>query len=376
MNGREVGRENAPGEKDVPFPFDAGTIIRFESALASTPITLPKDHLVRGRNVLALHGLNSGVTSSDFTLIPIVRGDPPTDADEIVKRFAAFREAAKGEDAPRRLAYLDGRLLQRVGKHEEAVVKFDGMLSAEQARPVLRLTESLLAVGNPVAAESRLRGVLEAGIVEDPALCDEWLRVCLVELRRDPRAVLAEFPRVPAGDRGDEDRLENVKWLLGQLSTSGAVRINCGGGDHTARDGTLWGRDRFFSGGFRFFGDGESGATGPFTDDIVDTDDDPLYQTERWFPSVAPYRIPVPPGDYRVTLHFAEIVNTQKGSRFFDVRLEDTLVLLDYDPTMAGFATADRRSFPVEIRDGVLDLEFVHQLDYPKISAIEIVSEE
>jgi len=74
-----------------------------------------------------------------------------------------------------------------------------------------------------------------------------------------------------------------------------------------------------------------------------------------------------------VTLHFAEIYHWEPGQRVFDVLLEGKEVLREYDPFAAvGFAAADRKTFPVRVEDGFLDLEFVQESGHPKISALEI----
>ena len=60
--------------------------------------------------------------------------------------------------------------------------------------------------------------------------------------------------------------------------------------------------------------------------DIVSTNDDPLYNTERWTPGGSyTYEIPVANGTYRVELNFAEIFGgiTGAGQRVFDMSLEN-----------------------------------------------------
>jgi hypothetical protein len=101
-------------------------------------------------------------------------------------------------------------------------------------------------------------------------------------------------------------------------------------------------------------------------------EDDPLYTSERWFPSQGSYRIPLLPGNFQVTLHFAELVHEQPGARRFDVRLEGTEVLTDYEPLKAGYATAEVKPFPVTVEDGILDIDFIPRVDHPKLSAIEV----
>ena len=89
-----------------------------------------------------------------------------------------------------------------------------------------------------------------------------------------------------------------------------------------------------------------------------------------------PYRIPLPPGAYAVTLHFAEIYAGATKRRFFDIVLEGQTRLDDYEPGAIGIATADQKKFVVEVRDGFLDLDFIARQEFPKISAIAIVPAE
>ena len=73
-------------------------------------------------------------------------------------------------------------------------------------------------------------------------------------------------------------------------------------------------------------------------------------------------------------LHFAEIYWRPSSGyqRRFDVVAEGQIVLDDYPLGVKGFATADRKSFELVVRDGRLDIEFIRGRLDPKISAIEI----
>ena len=85
------------------------------------------------------------------------------------------------------------------------------------------------------------------------------------------------------------------------------------------------------------------------------------------------YRIPLPPGGYRVTLHFAEIHFKVEGERIFDVLLEGETVLKNLDLfKKAGYATAYKVEREVRVEDGLLDILFVPKIDNPVISAIEV----
>jgi Malectin domain len=79
------------------------------------------------------------------------------------------------------------------------------------------------------------------------------------------------------------------------------IRINCGGGSYTDTMGHVWSADTFFSGG----------SVHTTNAAIANTDDDVLYQSERY--GDATYSIPVLPASssspalYDVTLHMSEV---------------------------------------------------------------------
>jgi hypothetical protein len=103
-----------------------------------------------------------------------------------------------------------------------------------------------------------------------------------------------------------------------------------------------------------------------------------LFQTERWDPNTAApmqWDIPVEPGSYQVRLYFAEIFSGAQsvGARKFDVSIEGTLVLNDYDvyAKVGGFKGVVE-TFNVN-SDGNLDIDFGHVIDNPAIKAIAVI---
>ena len=183
-------------------------------------------------------------------------------------------------------------------------------------------------------------------------------------------------------------------WVIRQLATQGAVRINCGGPTYRDGGGRTWEADRCFEGGRRFPGSSIRLGSVP----IDGTEDDALYLTERRFPglikSAAPsrdafrgYRMPLPPGNYRVTLHFAQLAALSPAANadvareappVFGVRLEGRDVLSEYKPTSRGENSAEAKGpFDISVTDGWLDIEPV-RIDggqifaAPKFSAIEV----
>jgi hypothetical protein len=160
-----------------------------------------------------------------------------------------------------------------------------------------------------------------------------------------------------------------VGWLLERLAQRRPLRILAGGNDWLAPDGAEWSRDRFFLGGYPLYHTGVQGHV-----------EGALYQTERWWndggPIVPGYRIPLPPGAYRVTLHFLEGWHRTQGQRVFEVLLEGATLdgLEEYDPVRdAGYAVPHPHSAEVDVLDGTLDIEFGRRRNLPKINAIDIV---
>jgi len=113
---------------------------------------------------------------------------------------------------------------------------------------------------------------------------------------------------------------------------------------------------------------------------IGGTDDDPLYQKERyWTASAQPgYRFAVPNGQYEVTLKFAETFFSAAGKRKFHVKIQGVRVLTSFDIYSAAGAknTAVDRSFTLNVTDGLLAIDFIKLSGYdnPKVNAIRVRS--
>jgi len=149
-------------------------------------------------------------------------------------------------------------------------------------------------------------------------------------------------------------------------------RVNAGGPNYVDPNGDLWMSD------VGFYNTGKKERVHQSTQ-IANTDIDTLYQTGRWDSasgSEMVYSFPVANGDYTVRLHFAEIYWTQPNRRIFDVAIEGTTVINGLDLVAeVGALTADIREFQTTVSDGVLEVEFLHNFENPKISAIEILSD-
>jgi len=104
-----------------------------------------------------------------------------------------------------------------------------------------------------------------------------------------------------------------------------------------------------------------------------------LYDTERWNSGSLTYTSPVltPGRTYTVRLHFAENNpgTSTPGTRIFNVKIEGATVLSNYDIVAdVGYRTAVVKEFAnVGVTDGNLNIEFLHVVENPRISAIEVI---
>lgn len=115
--------------------------------------------------------------------------------------------------------------------------------------------------------------------------------------------------------------------------------------------------------------------TGDVSTAIIGTDDDPLYRS--YLSSNANldeirYEIPVAPGKYQVRLHFAENYFNAPENRVFDIRIENQLVLSNFDIYKeVGYKAALAKDFMVT-SDDTLSLRFNPSVNRVAISALEL----
>lgn len=183
---------------------------------------------------------------------------------------------------------------------------------------------------------------------------------------------------VPALNGCPEDAVESTD-PVGPL----LLKINSGGPEVTIGDETFL-ADQFFSGAIANY------IAHPSITEIANTDLDEIYLTERITDNdnnsgPISYDIPVTNGTYTVKLHFAEIYwGVAKrdaegeeggiGSRIFDVDIENTSILNNFDviEVTGGPITAITKMYDIEVTDGELNIIFNSSADKPKISAVEV----
>jgi len=150
------------------------------------------------------------------------------------------------------------------------------------------------------------------------------------------------------------------------LQSSGAfspILVHAGGGGYTDTSGQVWTADRGFTGG----------GTSSTTKAIQGTSDPTLYQTVRY--GTFSYNFTVPNGSYTVLMKFAETYWPNAGQRTFNVAINGTPVLTNFDiAATAGAAfTALDKSFGVTVTNGTLTILFTRgSFDLPLVNAIKI----
>jgi hypothetical protein len=143
------------------------------------------------------------------------------------------------------------------------------------------------------------------------------------------------------------------------------ILVNAGGPAYTDSQAQVWSADKNFSGG----------SAASTTHAIANTADPKLYQTERY--GNFTYQFTVPNGTYNIALKFAEFYWTGVGKRIFNVAINGTPVLTNFDIIAAVGApyTAIDKTFATVTSTGTVTIQFTSgSADLPKISAIEISS--
>lgn len=158
-----------------------------------------------------------------------------------------------------------------------------------------------------------------------------------------------------------------VMLVLSASPVSAAVApvyaINCAGPQYTAADGMVYEADSLNS----YYTGGNTASTSA---PIAGTNDDVLYQSERYAKTFA-YNLPIANGQYVVRLQMAETYQTSTNKRVFDVLIEGDIVLDDLDIYQeVGHDVAVDYERTVTVGDGEMNIAFTTSVDNAKISAL------
>ncbi len=146
-----------------------------------------------------------------------------------------------------------------------------------------------------------------------------------------------------------------------------ALRINSGGNYYIDGEGHQWNADDHYLNGGQF----------AVTDEILETDDDKIYQSERYGTSngLISYSIPVPKvATYKVILHFAEIYFDYAEERIINAEVEGELIAENMDIALdSGTFRPHTVEAEVYVTDGYVDVDLSAVVQNSKISGIEVI---
>jgi hypothetical protein len=172
--------------------------------------------------------------------------------------------------------------------------------------------------------------------------------------------------------RADTAFVNAIQLSPGQSGRLKAIRLIASSAPYNERSGTIWGTDRYVTGG-------ELAAR---SDKVLGGLDPNLFSGERH--GTFSYHIPVAMGRYKLTLYFAERwfghgAPGGAGSRRFDVYANGIPLLKDFDiyKEAGGSNRGIRRQFPniPAMADGYIDLVFEARVNRACVNALELEDE-
>lgn len=160
---------------------------------------------------------------------------------------------------------------------------------------------------------------------------------------------------------GSGNSANSVVQVTVQNSTPvGNVYINAGGGKvaDMCNSSITWQADQYFAGGNAYVTTALPTCLG-------------IYASERY--GNFNYKIPVSNGTHNVILQFAEIYFTSAGQRVFNVNINGQQVLSNLDIyALVGFGNPLHYTFPVNVTNGTIEVDFIPVVENPKLSGISV----
>ncbi len=161
----------------------------------------------------------------------------------------------------------------------------------------------------------------------------------------------------------DEDKMQKEPYVT--IKEEVVAAINAGEDDnpYTSIENITFSTDNSYTGGDQY-------------DEIVPiagTEDDALYQTERYGEPPLSYAINVENGGYYVKLHFAELYFDAPNERIFDVVIEGKTVIenLDIYDEVGKYRAYDVAVL-TDVKDGTLNISFTNKKNFGKVGAITV----
>ncbi|MEK9181510.1 MAG: malectin [Patescibacteria group bacterium] len=172
----------------------------------------------------------------------------------------------------------------------------------------------------------------------------------------------------PSCNSSNPNRIEReikASYGVGAASVVPVALINSGGGAYTDSLSRSWSADNSFSGGSLY----------STTNSIIGTSDQTLYQDLRYGNMTYTVTGLTPSASYTVILKFAEIFWSSPGQRVFNVNINGTSVLTNFDIIQdvgSNFKAVDKSFSATANGSGQIIIQFITVVDNAQINAIEI----
>jgi hypothetical protein len=143
------------------------------------------------------------------------------------------------------------------------------------------------------------------------------------------------------------------------------LALNSGGATLVDRAGARWSADSHF-----YAGAPEEFPKIPELQDLS-----PVFLTDRICPVTCEYAFPLANGDYRIRLHFIELIHRAAGARVFDVLVNHTPAFSDVDIVReaGGAGRPIVKEAQAEVRNGRLTVVLMPKMREAKINGIEVL---
>lgn len=145
-------------------------------------------------------------------------------------------------------------------------------------------------------------------------------------------------------------------------NNASSLYINCGGNQvpDICNKSLIWQADLY-----------STGSIGTYTNNNLPSFMG-IYATERYGNDFT-YNLPISNGNHTVTLQMAEIYYSAKGQRVMNVKINGTQVLTNLDLyALGGFANPQSFSFPVNVTNNSISIEFISVTGGAKVSGISV----
>jgi len=286
INGEEQDRQHAGillHVKNTETASSSRTIDR---------LPVPEDEmngsLVAGPNPLAVIGLVHEDDKKTFEVRPQIYATFRKNEEEDRLRGKRVRKRLGGDRDEVLGHYLDARLHQRAGHHDEALRLFLAVAGADPEAPAPwnRAVECARARGGLAELAETFEDMIQDRGTATPALLDTYANLIIEDLGEDVTRIAGSCANLSAtpthGDFAD------ALWTAEHVRAEQAMRIDCGADAGSGTNGSSWSRDRLHT-----YGKTETRGEGR------------VRIADRAMGEYEPlYRIPVPAGFYELRLTF------------------------------------------------------------------------